>query len=86
MDSLHDMDLMDMNVLDEADIDNGVPAGYQDGNTKEENGNEEEDDEDEFDEDEEILIPSIDNDEVWYEVFQLSVVVAFAFPVTVTQL
>lgn len=65
MDSLQEMDLRDMNVLDEADIDNGVPAGYQDGDMKEELGNEEEYNEDE---DSENLAPSNENDEVCSEV------------------
>lgn len=65
MDSLQEMDLRDMNVLDEADIDNGVPAGYQDGDMKEELGHEEEDNEDE---DSENLAPSNENDEVCSEV------------------
>ncbi|XP_041912778.1 scaffold attachment factor B1 isoform X1 [Alosa sapidissima] len=58
MDSLQEMDLRDMNVLDEADIDNGITAGDQDCDMNEENGNEEEDHEDD-----EILAPTNENDE-----------------------
>ncbi|KAL2089815.1 hypothetical protein ACEWY4_014503 [Coilia grayii] len=60
MDNFQDMDLMDMNVLDEADIDNGGPGGYQDSDMKDENGNDEDNDEDK---DFENFAPPTDNDE-----------------------
>lgn len=60
MDSLQDMDMMDMNVLDEADIDNNGPGNEDEEDMKDENGNDEELDD--------ALLAPVD-DEVGQEVF-----------------